>query len=79
MAEQVLDKKLYVNNDSAKPKTVIIEPWADERILQPGEKCLIAYMTDPRFEEVEIDCGDEAITVHFHTGAIAEFAEIAEK
>jgi hypothetical protein len=58
-------KEIPVRNDSAKPKTLVLEPWGVRRTLEPGERARIVTQGEFWYGQREkVDYGDEEIVYH---------------
>jgi hypothetical protein len=75
MNADVVEQKLEFVNKSDKPMKIILEPWAEECVLEAGEQCSVLMETSAEDRGVEVHCYGNEIVVHFGTGATAEFLE----
>jgi hypothetical protein len=57
-------KEIPVRNDSAKPKTLVLEPWGVRRTLEPGERVRIVTQKEFSYRRENVDYGDDEIVYH---------------
>ena len=65
-------KEITVRNNSAKPKTLVLEPWGVRRMLEPGER--VRIVTQGEFfygQRAKVDYGEEEIVFHGWDGTWA--------
>ena len=67
MPENTGRTSILVRNASDCPITIILEPWADEQILQPGAETQVAVTN-----------GGEGLAVEHHRDALVVWAEESE-
>jgi hypothetical protein len=57
-------KEIPVRNDSAKPKTLVLEPWGVRRTLAPGERVRIVTQKEFSYVREKVDYGEDEIVYH---------------
>ncbi len=65
MASSLRNQKssIELSNRSNSPKTVIVEPWAEELVLLPSETWLVVCES-PEVEPIPVDLYEDAFIVH---------------
>ena len=65
MASSLRNQKssIELSNRSNSPKTVIVEPWAEELVLLPSETWLVVCES-PAVEPIPVDLYEDAFIVH---------------
>jgi hypothetical protein len=64
-------KEIPVHNDSARPKTLVLEPWGVRRTLAPGERVRIVTQKEFSYRREKIDYGEDEIVYHGRGGTWA--------